>query len=101
MPVLQGDCPRRSRRPEHGELIRDLELLRAKAEQCARATAVRPGRASAAGGNEHIAADEDALEIRRRDVVTQRRAVDVAKLRDGELGGSERECDVRVRKLRA
>src|SRR5262249_37250983 len=101
MPVLRGGGPRRSRRPEDGELVGDLQPLRAEAEQGAWPTAGRPGRTSAACRDEHVAADEHALEVRRRDVVTERGAVDVAELRDGELRRRERERDVRVRELRA
>src|SRR5437763_1913174 len=67
--------------------------------RCGRAAAGPPGGAHALDALEHAAADEDALQVRRRDVMPERRDVDLPQLGDRELPRREREADVRVREL--
>ena len=50
---------------------------------------------------EHVPAQEDALEVRRRDVVAERGGVEVAQLGEREGVRCEREADVGVRELAA
>src|SRR2546425_13069873 len=59
------------RRAEDGELVGDLERPRAEAEQRGRAAAGRTGRAMLADVGEDAAAEQDALEVRRRDLVPE------------------------------
>src|SRR6516225_383764 len=54
-----------------------------------------------AGVLDQLSAQEDTLEIRRSDVMAQRRGVDVAELGKGEARRRERKAEVRVRELRA
>ena len=61
----------------------------------------RPGVAAAARRHERAAPHEHALQVRRRDVVAERRRVDVAELVEGEGRRREGEADVRVRELAA
>ena len=49
---------------------------------------------------EHAAAEQHTLQVRRRDVVSERRDVHLAQLRDRERRRCEREADVRVGELR-
>src|SRR5439155_17459310 len=98
---LRDRKPRRSRRAQHGELIRDLELWRPEAEERARPAAGGTGRTLPAGGLEHLTTQEHTLEVRRGDVVPESRRVEISQLGDGELVGPEREAKVRVRKLGA
>src|SRR5581483_7870957 len=87
--------------PQRGELVRDLQLPPPEAVEGGGAAARRAGLAACAGRLEHPPAEEHALEVRRRDLVAERRAVEVAELRDRERRGCEREPDVRVRELAA
>src|SRR5207245_3074635 len=50
---------------------------------------------------EDAAPQEHALQVRRRDLVAERRGVEVAELGDREGRRREREAEVRVRELRA
>src|SRR5471030_1736284 len=79
-----GDCPRdtsEKRRsagwPEGGELVGHLEAPQPEAEQRRGAPARAAGRAAAVGALEHSPAHEYALEVRRREVVLERRGVDL------------------------
>src|SRR5918996_5546404 len=88
-----------ARRAQDCELVRDLEVVGREAEDGGRAS---PGAARRAGlprWLEQPAADEHTLEVGRRDVVAERRTVDLAELGDRERGRCEREADVRVREL--
>src|SRR5439155_9619303 len=51
---LRDGHARRSRRAQHGELIRDLQLARAEPEERSGTTSARPGRASSSGLLEHV-----------------------------------------------
>ena len=87
MRQLRDGQPCRTRRAQHRELVRNLELRRAEAEKRAGASARRPGRTLAAGGLEHFPTQQDTLQVRRRHVVSERRCVEVPELGDRELGG--------------
>ena len=71
-PSLRGGGAGRSGRPEHGELVGDLQAPLSKPEQGAGPPSGRAGRAAGSGRIEHVAADEHALEVRRRDLVAER-----------------------------
>src|SRR2546422_3892949 len=71
-------------RPQHGELVRDLDAPRAEAEERGWAAASRAGWAPRARSLDHAAPQQDAVQVRRRDVVPQRRGVEVPELRDRE-----------------
>src|SRR5439155_1780524 len=86
-------------RPEHGELVRNLELRRVEPEHGGRAPAAAAWRALLARALDHAATQEDALQVGRRDVVPERGGVELAQLRDRELRRRQREADVRVREL--
>ena len=90
-----------TRRPQHGELVGDRELAAAEAEERGGTSAAAARLAALARRLEHVAAQQHALEVRRRHVVTESRGVEVAQLRDRERLGCEREAGVRVRELRA
>src|SRR5437868_10654181 len=93
-----GSCRRRL---EHRELVGNLELAGAEAVE-RRGAAARAARLSPAAGRlQEAAANEDALEVRRRDLVAERGGVDVAELREREVGRREREARVRVGQLGA
>src|SRR6185437_10506151 len=62
---LRDREPSRSRRPQHCELIGDLQLARTEAEDGPRTAARRARRPPAAGLFEHLAPEQDSLEIRR------------------------------------
>src|SRR5437762_2149659 len=106
-----GDCPNNRLgqtpagsapwRPEHRELVRDLEPRRAEAEDRRRTAATPAGAAPLAGCLDDAAAKQDALEVRGRHVVSERGPIKLAELRDRELRRREREADVRVGELRA
>src|SRR5439155_6914730 len=91
----------RLRRTQDGELVGDLERARLEAEKGGRASARGAWRAVPAGVGEDAAAEQHALEVRGRDLVSERRDVEVAQLGDGERLGREREADVRVGELRS
>jgi L-aspartate oxidase len=88
-------------RPQHGELIGDLEPSRPEAIELRGSSTRRPVGSLAADGFDRSAAEENALEVRRRDLVPERRFVDVAQLGQREVLRGEREADVRVRELAA
>src|SRR5215472_5019407 len=88
------------RRTKNCELISDLELACAEAIDRRGPAAVRPGGALRAGVLEQLAAQEDALEVRRRHLVPERGGVEIPQLRDRERRRREREAEVRVRELR-
>ena len=56
-------------------------------------------RAAPADGLDRAAPEEDALQVRGRDLVSERRLVDVAELGERERRRCQREADVRVREL--
>ena len=85
-------------RTQHRELVGDLQPAAAEAEERARPAAGRARSAPPAGRLEHAPPEQHALEVRRRDVVPERRGVEVAELGDRELVRREREADVRVRR---
>src|SRR6185437_16531532 len=60
-PGLRDREPSRSRRPQHRELIGDLELARTEAEEGPRTAARRARRPPAAGLFEHLAPEQDSL----------------------------------------
>jgi hypothetical protein len=66
--------------PQNGELIGDLKLTPLEAVDRGRTPAGRAGLASVSHRDEQPPAHEHTLEIRRRDVVTERGAVMVAQL---------------------
>ena len=81
---LPGQARRRpalGRRAQHRELIGDLELRRAETEERRRPAAGVARLSALAGRLEHTAPDEHALEVRRRDVVSERGRVDVRAAR--------------------
>ena len=89
------------RRPQGGERIGDRERLAGERELLG-GTPAGPARvAAAARRHERTAADQHALEVRRRHVVAERRRVDVAELVQREGRRREGEADVRVRQLAA
>src|SRR5204863_1735584 len=88
-------------RPQHGELVRDLEPRRAEAKDRCRPAAPAAGAAALAGRLDDSAPEQHALEVGRRDIVAERGRIEITELRDRELRRCEREADVRVRKLRA
>ena len=99
--ALAGPGRPHVRRPQGGERIGDRECLIGEGELLG-GTPAGPARvAAAARRHERTAADEHALEVRRRDVVAERRRVDVAELVQREGRRREREADVRVRQLAA
>ena len=66
-----------------------------------RRPAARPARLPSPPGRlEDAAPDQDPVEVRRRDVVSERGSVQLAQLRERELVRREGEADVRVRQLR-
>src|SRR5437764_14629200 len=83
------------RRPERRELVRHLEPLRREAEERRGAPARPAGRADALNALELATAHEHALQVRRRDVVAERRDVDQAQLRHREGRRPQGEPDVR------
>src|SRR5438874_11336333 len=87
--------------PQDRELVGDLEAPRTEAEHRRRPAAAAAGGASLTGCFDHPAAQEHTLQARRRDVVPEGGGVELSELGDRELGGREREADVRVRELRA
>src|SRR5580765_7178300 len=84
---------------EHRELIRDRELARAEAKDSRRTPAGRPRRPALARVFQELTPDEDALQVRGRDLVAERGGVQLAELGDGERRRREREAQVRVREL--
>src|SRR5439155_17498115 len=72
------------RRPQHGELVGDLERARLEAEEGGRPAAGGARRAVLAGVGQDAPAEQHALQIRRRDLVAQRRHVPLPPLRDRE-----------------
>ena len=88
-------------RSQHRERVRDLEPPRAEAEHRRGAPTRGTVCATPSGRLDRAAAHEDAFEVRRRDVVSERGLVDLGEFRERELPGSEREGDVRVRELPA
>ena len=88
-----NDASRYRRRPEHRELVRDLEAGRAEAVQL-RGDRRRGRGALRARPLEHAAPQEDALEVRGGDVVPERGGIEVAELRDRERRRREREAEV-------
>ena len=88
-------------RTQHCELVGDLELG-ACGNGRPRPAGRRPGpEAAARRSAQHAAAEQHALEVRGRDVVPERRRVQVAELRDRERRRREREAEIRVGELRA
>src|SRR5262249_46945411 len=81
------------------ELVCDLQLPRAEAHDRRRAAAASARGTPLTRGLDHPAAQQHALQVRRRDVVAERRSVEVPELRDRALRRREREADVRVREL--
>src|SRR5439155_15154869 len=79
----------------------NLQAPLSKPEQGAGPPSGWAGGAAGSGRIEDVAADEHALEVRRRDLVAERGGVEVAELRDREQRRREGEADVRVRQLRA
>ena len=100
VPPLARTSASPARGAEDREGVGDLQLPRAEAEERSRTAARRAGGAPAAGGLEHVPPQEDALQVRRRDVVAERGGVDLAELRDREGLRCEREARVRVGQLR-
>ena len=98
---VEGRQSRWPGRAQHRELVGDLEVGRAEAEDLRRPSARAAGGRRSPVGDEHAAPQEDALEVGRGDLVAERRRVEVAELRDGEGLGREREAEVRVGELRA
>src|SRR6187401_1246728 len=88
-------------RAKGGEGVGDRELRVAEAEDLRRSSAGATRGSALAGLLDHGAALEHAPEVRRRDVVPERRDVDLAKLREREGRRCEREPGVRVRELPA
>src|SRR5689334_8502337 len=87
------------RRAEDRKLIGYLEAPGAEAEDRRRSAAAAAGGAALARRLDHAPAQQDALEVRRRDVVPEGGGVELAELRDRERPRREREADVRVREL--
>src|SRR5262245_42359011 len=88
-------------RPERGERVGDREPRVAEAVDLGRAPAGAARGTPVAGRLDHRAPLEDALEVRRRHLVPERRGVDLAELGERERRRSEREARVRVRQLPA